>query len=70
MTTIQRLVVVGYITAIAMPPIGFVIGLVLMLSRRVRSKHGLWIVLACAIGVGIWVVVVASGTLNTTNENY
>lgn len=68
--TIQRLVAVGYITAIAMPPIGFIIGIVLMLGARVKSRHGLWIVLASGIGVLIWVVVVNSGTLTSTNQGY
>lgn len=68
--TTQRLVVVGYITAIAMPPIGFIIGVVLMLSSRVKSRHGLGIVLASVIGVLIWIVVVNSGTLSSTNQGY
>ncbi len=61
---------VGYITAIGMPPIGFIIGIVLMLRARVRSRHGLWIVLASVIGVVIWVLVINSGTLTATNQSY
>lgn len=62
--------VVGYITAIAMPPIGFIIGLVLLLGARVKSRHGLGIVLASVLGVLIWIVVVNSGTLSSTNQGY
>jgi hypothetical protein len=68
--TIQRLVVVGYILAIAMPPLGFIIGGVLVLRSRVRSRHGLGIVLASVVGVLIWIVVVNSGTLTSTNQGY
>jgi hypothetical protein len=66
----QRLIVVGYITAIGMPPIGLIIGIVLLLGPRVRSRHGLGIVLASLIGVLIWVVVVDSGALTSTNQGY
>lgn len=69
-STVQRLVVVGYITAIGMPPIGFSIGIVLMLAARVRSKHGPWIVLASVIGVLIWILVVNAGTLSSTDQSY
>jgi hypothetical protein len=69
-STVQRLVVVGYITAIGMPPIGFIIGIALMLAARVRSKHGLWIVLASVIGVLIWILVVNAGTLTATDQSY
>lgn len=53
-----------------MPPIGFSIGIVLMLAARVRSKHGPWIVLASVIGVLIWILVVNAGTLSSTDQSY
>jgi Tripartite tricarboxylate transporter TctB family len=68
--TTQRVVVVGYIVAIGMPPLGFIIGLVLALAPRVRSRHWWGIVLVSVIGVLIWIVVVDSGTLNSTNQSY
>jgi len=68
--TTQRVVVVGYITAIGMPPIGLIIGVVLLLSAKVKSRHGLGILLASVIGVLIWIVVVNSGTLTSTNQGY
>ena len=68
--TVQRLVVVGYISAIGMPPIGFIIGIVLLLGSRVKSRHGLGIVLASVIGVLIWFIVVSSGALTSTNQGY
>lgn len=68
--SIERLVVVGYILGVAMPPLGFVIGLVLMLSRRVRSKHGVWIVLVSIVAAVIWALLIGSGALTTTNQGY
>jgi hypothetical protein len=68
--TIQRLVVVGYITAVAMPPIGLVLGIVLTLRARVKSRHGPWIVLASVIGTLIWALLISSGALTATNQGY
>jgi hypothetical protein len=66
----ERLVVVGYIIAVAMPPLGFVIGLVLMVSRRVRSKHGVWIVLISIVAAVVWALLIGSGALTATNQGY
>jgi hypothetical protein len=69
-TTIQRLIVVGYILAVAMPPLGFVIGLGLLLSARVRSKHGAWILLL-SIGAAVaWAALISGGALKDTNQSY
>jgi hypothetical protein len=68
--TIQRLVVVGYILAVGMPPIGCAIGLVLVLSAAVRSKHGGWIVVVSILAAAIWALLISSGALTTTNQGY
>ena len=68
--SVERLVVVGYILAVAMPPLGFVIGIVLMLSRRARSKHGVLIVLVSIAAAVIWALLIGSGALTTTNQGY
>ena len=68
--TVQRLVVAGYIVAVAIPPLGMAIGLLLMLSPRVRSRHGVWIVLV-SIGAGvIWGLMISSGALTATDQGY
>jgi hypothetical protein len=66
----ERLVVVGYILAVAMPPLGCVIGLVLMLSRRARSKHGVLIVLVSIGAAVVWALLIGSGALTATNQGY
>jgi hypothetical protein len=68
--TTQRVVVVGYILAVAMPPLGFAAGLVLMLSPRVRSRHGVWVVLVSIVGAVIWALLIRSGALTATNQGY
>jgi hypothetical protein len=68
--SVLRLVVVAYILAIAMPPLGFVLGLVLTLSRSARSKHGPWIVLLSIVGGVIWALLISGGALTATNQSY
>jgi hypothetical protein len=68
--TVERLIVVGYILALAMPPIGFAIGLVLMLSPSLRSRHGVWIMLFSIVAAVIWVLMISAGALTDTNQGY
>ena len=69
--TVERLVVLGYITAIGMPPIGLIIGIVLAVGPvRMRSRHALGIILVCIVSALIWAVIINSGALTSTNQNY
>jgi hypothetical protein len=68
--TVQRIVVAGYIIALAMPPLGLAIGLVLMLSRGMPSKHGAWIVLVSVVAAVIWALMISSGALTASNQGY
>ena len=68
--TTQRIVVLGYILALAMPPLGLAIGLVLMLPRGVRSKHAVWIVLVSIVAAAIWTLLIGSGALKDTSQGY
>jgi hypothetical protein len=66
-----RLVVVGYILAVAMPPVGFVLGLVVV-SRgaRAKSRHGVLIIVVSVLAAVAWAVIIASGALNTPNQQF
>jgi hypothetical protein len=66
--TTERLVVLAYILAAAMPPIGFAMGV--GLGARAKSKHWVWIVLVSIVGAVIWAVIIKSGALSTTNDSY
>jgi hypothetical protein len=68
--TTQRVVVLGYILAFAMPPFGLAIGLALLLPRGVRSRHGAWIVLLSVIAAAIWVLLISAGALRDTGQGY
>jgi hypothetical protein len=65
-----RLVVLGYITAVAMPLIGFVLGIVVA-SRpnKANSKHGAWIVGLSIVGSILWLLVFNSGVLTSTTND-
>jgi 4-amino-4-deoxy-L-arabinose transferase-like glycosyltransferase len=66
-----RLVVVGYILAVAMPPVGLVMGVIVWArGRRARSRHGLLIILVSVVAAAAWAVVIASGALTTTNTGF
>lgn len=64
----QRLLALAYITAVAMPPIGFGLGVVIAVRfRELRSKHGMWIIVLSIVSSVIWVLIITSGALNTTD---
>jgi 4-amino-4-deoxy-L-arabinose transferase-like glycosyltransferase len=66
-----RLVVVSYILAVAMPPLGLVMGFVVLArGRRARSRHGWLIILVSVLAAGAWAVVIASGALTATNNDF
>jgi hypothetical protein len=67
---ITRLVVLGYILAIVLPPLGFGFGIVLTFARRARSRHGPWIALLSIVGAVIWAVLISGGALTATNQGY
>lgn len=66
----QRRVVLGYITAVAMPPIGLVIGITLVIRpARAGSKHGLWIIGLSIIASILWILIINSGWLTDTSND-
>jgi hypothetical protein len=67
---IARLVVVGYILAFSLPPLGFGFGIVLTFAKSVRSKHGPWIALLSIAGGIIWAVLISGGALTATSQSY
>jgi membrane protein CcdC involved in cytochrome C biogenesis len=69
-TGLQRAVVVGYILAVAVPPLGLATGLVMMLSPRLRSKHGAWMVLVSIVAGMVWVLLISAGALKDTGQGY
>ena len=66
--SIDRLVALGYITAIAIPPIGLILGLVLVSGhRKPGSRHGPWIIGLTIVASVVWVLVLTSGALRAAH---
>ena len=65
----RRLVVLGYITGVAMPLIGFILGIVVATRpTKATSKHGAWIIVVSIIASTVWILAFTSGVL-TANSN-
>jgi uncharacterized protein YacL len=65
----QRIVALGYITAIAIPPIGLIVGLVLARRRQQPlARHAVWIIVISLIATAVWVAVFASGAISATDN--
>jgi hypothetical protein len=65
----RRFLVLAYITAIAIPPLGFILGIVVVTRLRTYSRHGVWIIAVSLVAAVIWVVVFSSGVLTTESNN-
>lgn len=64
-----RVVVLGYITAVAMPPVGLIIGLVLAVRlAKPDSRRGLWIIGLSIIAAIAWVLTLATGLVNPNSD--
>jgi hypothetical protein len=67
--SIQRLVVLGYITAVAMPPVGLILGLLLAVRLdKAHSKRGMLIVAISVIAAVAWVLALVAGLLNPNSD--
>lgn len=67
--SVHRLVVLGYITAVAMPPIGLIMGLVLAVRlTKPRSRQGLWIIVLSIVAAILWAVALATGLVNPNSN--
>jgi hypothetical protein len=62
------LVAVGYILAILMPLIGFILGIVTVTRpSRATNKHGIWIIV---LSIVVFVVALAVLSSNAANSGY
>jgi hypothetical protein len=66
-----RLVVLAYILAISMPPIGFILGLILAIRfHKPASKQGVWVIAVSVVAAVVWTLIVAGGALNTPTTDF
>jgi hypothetical protein len=63
--------VLAYLLAISIPPLGFVLGIVVILRcSMASSKHGALIIVVSVLAAVVWILILTSGTLNTTAPGY
>ena len=67
--SLRRLVVLGYLTAVAIPPVGFMLGIVIAVRRRAAYRHGLAIVTVSVVAAVIWALLLSSGVLTSTSSD-
>ncbi len=68
--SIRRLVVLGYITAVAMPPVGLIMGVVLAIRlTKPDSRRGLWIIALSIVATIVWVLALVTGVLNPNSQD-
>jgi hypothetical protein len=66
----ERLVVLGYITAVAIPLAGLVLGIVVATRLgKTHPKHGARIIAISIVATIAWVVILTSNVINTTNPD-
>lgn len=66
-----RVVVLAYIVAVSMPPIGFILGLILAIRfEKPASKHGVWVIAVSIVAALVWTAIVAGGALNTPSTDF
>jgi hypothetical protein len=66
----SRLVVLGYITAFALPLLGLVLGIAIATRpARATSRHGRLIIGLSIVASVIWVLVFTSGVLTSTTND-
>ena len=66
---IDRLVVLGYVSALGMPPLGLVLA-ILSARRPANRKHAGGIVIVSLISALVWILIISSGGLTATNGSY
>ena len=66
-----RFVVLAYIIAVSMPPIGFILGIVVAnRSSKMGSRHGAAIIALSIIAGVLWILIITSGALSTASTDY
>jgi glycerol uptake facilitator-like aquaporin len=66
----SRLVVLGYITAFALPLLGLFLGIVIATRpSRAISRHGRWIVGLSLVAAVIWALVFLSGAATSPSND-
>jgi hypothetical protein len=63
----SRLLVLAYITAISIPPLGLALGIAVAV-RLGKPKHAAWIILISLLTAAIWVLLLTSNAFNNPSS--
>ena len=67
----RRLLALAYITAVAMPPIGFGLGVVIALRfSSLRARHAASIIALSILASIVWILILTSGALDAQTTGY
>lgn len=67
----RRLLVLAYILAFSMPPLGLLLGIVVATRPDKRSsRHWPWIVALSLVAAAAWFAVLTSGALRTASTDF
>ena len=64
----DRLLVLAYITAISIPPLGLALAIAVAL-RLGKTRHAVWIALLSLATAAVWVLILTSGSLNSASSS-
>jgi hypothetical protein len=59
---VSGLVIVGYVTAVVIPIVGFILGIVCATRRDEpqTARHGVWVIVLSVLAFVIWVAIISS----------
>jgi hypothetical protein len=69
--SIYRTVVLAYILAVSIPPVGFIMGgaIAIRFAKR-TSRHGVLIIAVSIAAAVVWAAIIAGGALNTPSTDF
>jgi hypothetical protein len=68
---VRRVVALAYVLAISIPPLGLILGIALCLrAGRRYLLHGIAVIVVSIIATVVWVLLLTSGGLSTTDTSY
>jgi heme A synthase len=68
---IDRTVVLAYILAVSIPPVGFILGAVVAIRfGKPTARHGALIITVSIVAALVWAAIIAGGALNTPSTDF
>jgi hypothetical protein len=63
---LSRLLVLAYLTAISIPPVG--LALAIVVGLRLSRRHAIWIALLSLATAAVWILILTSGSLDSASS--